>query len=257
MSLIKMISWNVNGIRAVHRKNFMNWFDEEKPDILCIQETKAQDEQIPEEIATATGYELYVSSAERKGYSGVAVITNKKPKTITKGFGIKKFDSEGRILELNFGSVTLFNIYFPNGRLSNERLQYKMDFYDAFLDYTNGLRQQGKKLIICGDLNTAHKEIDLAHPKANEKRSGFLQQERAWMDKFVSHGFVDTFRIFVKEGGHYSWWDVRTRARDRDIGWRLDYFFVSEDIQDSVKSAFILQDVMGSDHCPVGIKIKI
>ena len=256
MSLIKMISWNVNGIRAVCRKNFMDWFINEKPDILCFQETKAQDEQIPEEIATASGYELYISSAERKGYSGVAVLTNQKIIQFNKGFGIEKFDSEGRVLELEFSGVTLFNIYFPNGRLSNERLQYKMDFYDSFLEYADGLKALGKKIIICGDLNTAHKEIDLAHPKSNEKRSGFLPEERAWIDKFVSHGYVDTFRIFVKEGGHYSWWDVRTRARDRDIGWRLDYFFVSEDLADNVKSAFILKDVVGSDHCPVGIEIS-
>lgn len=172
--MTKILSWNVNGIRAVHRKNFMDWFLKEQPDILCIQETKAQDEQIPEEIATTAGYEIYVSSAERKGYSGVAILTNKKVKHSNKGFGIEKFDNEGRILELEFGDVTLFNIYFPNGRLSGERLQYKMDFYDAFLKHADGLRKQGKKLIICGDVNTAHKEIDLAHPKSNEKRSGFL-----------------------------------------------------------------------------------
>ena len=255
MNKIKILSWNVNGIRAVHRKNFMEWFNEEKPDILCVQETKAQDDQIPEEIASAPGYELYVSSAERKGYSGVAVLSNKKAVRFNKGFGIEKFDNEGRILELDFGGFSLLNVYFPNGVSSKERLQYKMDFYDAFLNYANQLRTHGKKLIICGDVNTAHKEIDLARPKDNTKRSGFLPEERAWIDRLVSNGYIDTFREFVKEGGHYSWWDMRTRARDRDIGWRIDYFFVSEDLKNYVKSAFILKDVMGSDHCPVEIEV--
>ncbi|MBC8185727.1 exodeoxyribonuclease III [candidate division KSB1 bacterium] len=256
MITTKILSWNVNGIRAVHKKNFMDWFNAEKPDILCFQETKAQDDQIPEEIAKAVGYELYVSSAERKGYSGVAVLTNKKVKQFKKGFGIEKFDSEGRILELEFDNVTLFNIYFPNGKQSKERLQYKMDFYDAFLERANNLKDQGIKLIVCGDVNTAHKEIDLAHPKENEKRSGFLPEERAWIDKLLSHGFVDTFRMFVEGGGHYSWWDMRTRARNRDIGWRIDYFYISENLKNEIKSAFILKEVLGSDHCPVGIEIN-
>ncbi len=256
MKTTKLLSWNVNGIRAVHKKNFMEWFNAEKPDIMCFQETKAQDDQIPEEIANAVGYELYVSSAERKGYSGVAVLTKKKVKQFNKGFGIKKFDNEGRTLELEFEDVTLFNIYFPNGKQSKERLQYKMDFYETFLERANNLKNQGKKLIVCGDVNTAHKEIDLAHPKQNEKRSGFLPEERAWIDKLLSYGYIDTFRMFVEGGGHYSWWDVRTRARDRDIGWRIDYFYISENLKNDVKSAFILKDVMGSDHCPVGIEIN-
>ena len=256
MSTPKILSWHVNGIRAVHKKNFMDWFNNEKPDILSIQETKAQIEQIPEEIANAAGYELYVCSAKKKGYSGVAILTNKKPIKTNYGIGIEKFDSEGRILEWEFEGFHLFNVYFPNGKQSEERLQYKMDFYDAFLDYANSLRACGKKLIICGDVNTAHKEIDLARPKENEKRSGFLPQERAWIDKLISHGFVDTFRLFKKESGHYSWWDMRTRARNRDVGWRIDYFFVTKDLTDKVKSAFILKDVLGSDHCPVGIEVS-
>lgn len=257
MNGVKILSWNVNGIRAVLKKNFMDWFRTAQPDILCFQETKAQDDQIPEDVKNAAGYELFVSSAQRKGYSGVATLTKFKSKKALTGMGIEKFDSEGRILEVDFGKFSLFNIYFPNGKQSKERLQYKMDFYDSFLDHANKLRSRGKALIICGDVNTAHKQIDLARPKENEKNSGFLPEERAWIDKFVSHGFVDTLRMFVKDGGHYSWWDLRTRARERNIGWRIDYFFVSAEIANQVKSAFILPDVLGSDHCPVGIEVSL
>ncbi len=256
MNTIKILSWNVNGIRAVYKKNFMDWFKTEQPDLLCIQETKAQVEQIPDEIQSADGYQTFASSALRKGYSGVATLSKLNPKSIKNGMGIEKFDSEGRFLELDFGGVVLFNIYFPNGKLNKQRLQYKMDFYDAFLEYAEHLRKSGKSLIMCGDVNTAHKEIDLARPKENERTSGFLPEERAWIDKFIAHGYLDTFRMFVGDGGHYSWWDLRTRARERDIGWRIDYFFVSNDLADQVKSAFILKEVMGSDHCPVGVEIS-
>jgi len=256
MLTIKIFSWNINGIRAVLKKNFMDWLLAEKPDILCLQETKAQDEQIPAELRSADGYELFHVAAEKKGYSGVAVLTTKKPQSIKTGFGLEKFDSEGRFMEMEFCGCHLLNIYFPNGKQSNERLQYKMDFYEAFLDYADQLRTQGKKLIICGDVNTAHREIDLAHPKENEKQSGFLPEERAWIDKLLAHGYLDTFRMFEKGGGFYSWWDMRTRARERDIGWRIDYFYVSEDLKDKVKAAFILKEVMGSDHCPVGIEVN-
>ncbi len=256
MKTVTILSWNVNGIRAVFKKNFLNWLNNQQLDILCLQETKAQEDQIPEELKNKAGYELFVNSAERKGYSGVATLCNIKPRQIIKGMGDERFDSEGRLLELDFGSVSLFNIYFPNGKGSPQRLSYKMDFYDTFLDRADKLKQQGKGLIICGDVNTAHQEIDLAHPRENVKTSGFLPEERAWIDKFISHGYVDTFRMFVTEGGHYSWWDVRTRARERNIGWRIDYFFVSDNLVDQVKAAFILPEVMGSDHCPVGIEIS-
>ncbi|OQX87727.1 exodeoxyribonuclease III [candidate division KSB1 bacterium 4484_87] len=255
MGTVRLLSWNVNGIRAVHKKNFMEWLHNDQPDILCLQETKAQDDQIPKDISEAEGYEFYHAAAERKGYSGVAMLTKFMPVSVNSGMGIAELDSEGRLLQADFGKFILLNIYFPNGKQSKERLQYKMDFYDAFLDYADRLRAEGKKIIICGDVNTAHKEIDLAHPKENEKRSGFLPEERAWIDRLLAHGFVDTFRMFVKEGGHYSWWDMRTRARDRDIGWRIDYFFVSEDLTGDVKNAFIEKEVLGSDHCPVGIEL--
>ncbi len=257
MRKIRILSWNVNGIRAVHRKGFLNWFMEDKPDILCIQETKAVRKQFPKDIQHIDGYNLYLSEAERKGYSGVATYTNLKPEKVQNGFGIPKFDSEGRTLITDFGDFVLFNIYFPNGKMSDERLKYKMDFYDSFLDYADALKEEGRNIVVCGDVNTAHKEIDLARPKENEKISGFLPIEREWIDRFLSHGYVDTFREFNPEGDNYSWWSYRTRARERNVGWRLDYFFVNEEFKDKVNSAYILNDVMGSDHCPVGIDIKL
>ncbi len=253
MKKIKIISWNVNGIRAAHKKGFLYWFQNEKPDILCLQETKAHVEQLPEELIKINGYDSYFCSGERKGYSGVAVYSKLKPLKVNKGFGIEKFDKEGRILIIEYSGFTLFNIYYPNGKASAERLQYKMEFYDAFLNYAEKLKKDGKKLIICGDVNTAHKEIDIARPKENSKVSGFLPEERAWIDKFLDKGYIDTFRMFNQEPHNYTWWDMVTRARERNVGWRIDYFFVSENLKGNIKDAFILSDVMGSDHCPIGI----
>jgi len=255
MKKIRIISWNVNGIRAVHRKGFLDWFMKEKPDILCIQETKAVRKQFPPDIRSINGYHTYFSEAERKGYSGVAQYSKLKPKTVKNGLGIEKFDLEGRTLISDYGDFVLFNIYFPNGKMSPERLQYKMEFYDAFLDYADQLKDEGRNIMVCGDVNTAHKEIDLAHPKENSKISGFLPEERAWIDKFLSHGYVDTFREFNPQPEQYTWWSYRTRARERNVGWRLDYFFVNQEFMDRVQASYILSEVMGSDHCPVGIDL--
>ena len=252
---IRILSWNVNGIRAAYKKGILDWFKKENPDILCLQETKAHPEQLTDDLLNVNGYKSYFSSAEKKGYSGVVTYTKQEPLKTTNGIGIKKFDSEGRFIITEYNNFILFNIYFPNGKASKERLQYKMDFYDTFLKHVKKLLKQNKKIIICGDVNTAHKEIDLARPKENEKISGFLPEEREWIDKFLSSGFVDTFRLFNSEPGNYTWWDMMTRARDRNVGWRIDYFFVSENLKDKIKSAFILPDVMGSDHCPVGIEL--
>jgi exodeoxyribonuclease-3 len=197
------------------------------------------------------------ASAQKKGYSGVAFYTKKEPINIKCGFGIEKFDREGRVQIADYGDFVLFNIYFPNGKASAERLAYKMEFYNAFLEYANTLKSKGKKLIICGDVNTAHKEIDLARPKDNEKISGFLPSERAWIDKFLDKGFVDTLRMYNTEPDNYTWWSMRTRARERNVGWRIDYFFASENIAGNIKDAFIMSDVMGSDHCPIGIDLEI
>jgi exodeoxyribonuclease-3 len=256
MNTIRILSWNVNGIRAVYKKGFVDWFRTEKPDIMCLQETKASEEQIPDAIKTVEGYYVYFSSAERKGYSGVALFTKQRPKKLTMKFGIKKFDTEGRAIIAEYEKFLLFNIYFPNGKASKERLRYKMEFYDVFLHHVDRLRKQGKKLIVCGDMNTAHREVDLARPKENSKISGFLPEERAWIDAFISLGFIDTFRVFHRDGGHYTWWDQKSRARERNVGWRIDYFFISNNLNKSLQSAFIMADVMGSDHCPVGIKIS-
>ena len=254
---MKIISWNINGIRAADKKGLFNWFQKVKPDILCLQEIKALTEQVPLHLRNTPGYNIFWNSAERKGYSGVVTYTKEKPLDVKNGFGIDKFDIEGRTLITEYANFTLFNIYFPNGKKNQERLDYKLDFYDTFLAYTDNLKVNDKNIIVCGDFNTAHKEIDLARPKENEKISGFLPIERAWIDTFIDHGYVDTFRHFNKEPDQYSWWDMKTRARDRNIGWRIDYFFVNKEFMSNVKKAFIMQDVMGSDHCPIGLEIEV
>ena len=257
MSSIKAISWNINGLRAVQRKGFLEWFEAESPDILCLQETKLTEEQIPPELRKVAGYENHFSSADRKGYSGVALYTKQAPESVSRGFGIERFDNEGRIMIADYGAFVLFGIYFPNGRRSEERLRYKMDFYDAFLDFAEATRSQGKHIIVCGDLNTAHKEIDLARPKANEKTSGFLAEERAWMDRLIDLGYVDTLRQFNQQPEQYSYWDQMSKARERNVGWRIDYFFVDQGFASKLSNAFILPEVLGSDHCPVGIEIDV
>ncbi len=254
--MIKILSWNVNGIRAALKKGLLDWLKRESPDILCLQETKALPTQLPPELLYPKGYEAQWNSAARPGYRGVATFTRLKPVAVRKGFGIAKFDEEGRVLETEFKEFTLFNIYFPNGKMNEERLKYKMDFYEEVLKYFLKLRKKGKRLVICGDYNTAHQEIDLARPKENAKVSGFLPVERAWMDKLIEKGFLDTFRIFNHDPGHYSWWDQMTRARERNVGWRIDYHFISDDLKPTLEDAFIMPEVMGSDHCPVGITLK-
>lgn len=254
---MKLISWNVNGIRAVVKKGFLDWLMNENPDILCIQETKAWKEQLDESIVNIKGYYSYFCQGVRKGYSGVAVYTKIKPLDVQTGLGIEKFDNEGRTIILEYPEFVLYNIYYPNGKQSQERLQYKLDFYEAFQKHAVEMKNKNKKIIICGDVNTAHKEIDLARPKENEKTSGFLPEERAWIDRFLAEGFLDTLRMFTKAGEIYTWWDMITRARERNVGWRIDYFFISENMKKNIINAFTLPDVMGSDHCPVGIEITI
>jgi exodeoxyribonuclease-3 len=257
MKTITLLSWNVNGIRAVYRKGFLDWFEKSRPDILCMQETKASQEQLPEELKKINGYRVYYVAAQRKGYSGVGLFTRLEPSRLQDGLGKRKYDIEGRVIVADYDAFMLFNVYFPNGKISKDRLRYKLAFYDEFLRYVDRLRRKGKKIIVCGDVNTAHKEIDLARPKENAKISGFLPDERAWIDKFLDHGFIDTFRVFNKKPGQYTWWDFKTRARERNVGWRIDYFFVTANLRKNLKDAFILADVMGSDHCPVGIRITV
>ena len=254
---IKILYWNANGIRAVYKKGFLKWLYKESPHILCIEETKANPEQLGNDLREPEGYLVYWNWAEKKGYSGVATFSQKEPLRIKYGFGVNRFDSEGRVIITEYADFSLFNVYFPNGKASKERLDYKMDFYEAFLDFISPMLRENKRLVVCGDFNTAHREIDLARPKENEKVSGFLPIERAWMDKFVEHGFTDTLRHFNKEAGQYTWWDQKTRARERNVGWRIDYVFVSANLLGSLSRAFILPEVMGSDHCPVGIELDL
>ncbi|MBN1280329.1 MAG: exodeoxyribonuclease III [Candidatus Thermoplasmatota archaeon] len=253
---MKILCWNVNGLRAAEKKGFYTWFSNEAPDIMCLQEIKATPDQLPPHLRNIPEYHAYWNPAERKGYSGVATLCKHQPQVVNTGFGREEFDSEGRILITTFPTFTLFNIYFPNGKKNKERLQYKLDFYDEFLSYAETLKAKKQNIIVCGDFNTAHKEIDLARPKENEHISGFLPVERAWIDTFVDHGYVDTFRHFHKEPNQYSWWDMKTGARARNVGWRIDYFFVNREFLPRVLQAFILDQVQGSDHCPVGIEIK-
>ena len=254
---ITMLSWNVNGIRAVLRKGFVEWLQGESPDIFCAQETKIQQAQLGDSMLALPDYHAYWNWAQRKGYSGVAILSKEEPLSVETGFGTERFDSEGRVIIAQYPQFTLLNIYFPNGKSGPERLDYKMAFYDAFLAYADGLRAQGRRLVVCGDYNTAHTEMDLARPKENEKFSGFLPMERAWMDTYEAHGYVDTFRRFNQEPGHYSWWDYKTGARERNVGWRIDYVYVSSDLAASVTRAFIMPEVMGSDHCPVGVELEV
>ncbi|MCK9555169.1 exodeoxyribonuclease III [bacterium] len=254
---MRIYSWNVNGLRAVAGKGFKKWFLSEKPDILCLQETKADISQLPGDITGIEGYEFYAASSEKKGYSGVAVYTKIRPLSVKTGIGMGEFDAEGRILVLNFPEFTLLNIYFPNGQMRAERLKYKLDFCDAVLDYCLKLKKSGRKIIICGDFNTAHREIDLKNPGANENYSGFLPVERAWIDRLTECGFVDAFRMLYPDTVKYSWWSYRYSARKKNIGWRIDYYFVSENISGQVEDSMIFSDVTGSDHCPIGIKINV
>lgn len=257
---IKIVSWNVNGLRAVMKKDFRQKFNDIGADILALQEIKLQEHQRTEEMIDIPGYESYWSySIVKKGYSGVAVYSKIKPEKVNYGIGIEKFDLEGRILELEFKDFILFNIYFPNGQKDDERLQYKLDFYTALFEYTDQLKKKGKHIIITGDFNTAHNEIDLKNPKSNKDRSGFLRIERDWLDDIQSRGYLDTFRHLYADTVKYSWWSYRFNARKNNAGWRIDYFWVSENVIDSgwLVDAFIDNDVLGSDHCPVGIKLKL
>lgn len=256
--MIKLVSWNVNGVRAVHRKGALrSWLEKENADVVCLQEIKARVEQLPPDLAAPAGYSAAWNPASRPGYSGTATWSRLRPRAVRTGFGVGRFDEEGRIVETEFEAFTLFNIYFPNGQRAEERLRYKLDFYEAALEAFAAARSKGRPLVVCGDVNTAHRPIDLALPEDNEDVSGFLPVERAWIDRLLDAGFVDAFRRFHRDGGHYTWWDQRSRARERNLGWRIDYHFVSEDLAGRLREAFIRPEVSGSDHCPVGILLDL
>ncbi|MBN2789137.1 MAG: exodeoxyribonuclease III [Candidatus Delongbacteria bacterium] len=254
---MKIYSFNVNGIRAASKKGFFEWLDSEKPDILCLQETKIHDDQLEDDMRNREGYHSYFSFAVKKGYSGTAVYSKIKPKNVTYGVGIEEFDTEGRIVQAEYKDFTLLNIYFPNGQMSDTRLDYKLRFYDAILEHCEKLRSAGTNLVICGDYNTAHHPIDLKNPKSNETRSGFLPVEREWMTKFENTGYVDTFRKLYPEKVEYSWWSYRFNARQNNAGWRIDYHFVNKEFFNKVKDSYILNEVEGSDHCPVVLELDL
>ncbi|MFZ2303639.1 MAG: exodeoxyribonuclease III [Minisyncoccia bacterium] len=255
---MKIISWNVNGLRAVHKKGSFASIIKKNPDILCLQETKAEAEQLTDEVRNPVGYFSYFSHSKmRKGYSGVAVYSKTKPEKVEEGMGLKDMDQEGRLLVLYYPDFVLLNCYFPNGGGGPDRLKYKLDFYDAFLGFTEKLRKKGHKVVICGDVNTAHEAVDLARPKENEKNTGFLPEERAWIDELIYHGYIDIYRhLYPNTKDVYTYWDMKTSARDRNVGWRIDYFFITPDILPRVKQAIMLSDFYGSDHCPIVLELK-
>lgn len=251
---MKIISWNVNGIRAVHKKGFLEWMNKEKPDIVCLQEIKAKPQQIPVDLQEIKGYFVYFNPAERPGYSGTCVYTKQKPLTVEKTIGFKRFDKEGRVLKLKYPNFTLFNFYIPHGSRDQRHMKYKLNVYEYLSGYLKGLKKE--KLILVGDFNISHKEIDLARPKQNENNTGFTHQERMELDHLLALGFIDSFRKFHKGGGHYTWWAYFANARARNIGWRLDYCFVSKNFSRELKDGFILPKVTGSDHCPIGVSMR-
>jgi exodeoxyribonuclease-3 len=255
--MMKLISYNLNGIRAALTKGFEQWLGQEQPDIICLQEIKAQADQIPLAIFTEMGYTCFLHPAKKKGYSGTAIFTKIKPDKVSCGLGIEEYDDEGRVIRADFGDTTLLCSYFPSGSMGDHRQAFKMNYLSDFTRYVQELRKQRPKLIICGDFNICHKPIDINHPEKHGKMSGFLPEERAWFDDFTALGYVDTFREFCQDGERYSWWSYRSGARPRNLGWRIDYFLVTENLRTALHHADILDRVVHSDHCPVTLELKI
>jgi exodeoxyribonuclease-3 len=256
---ITLLSWNVNGIRAAYRKGFLDWLEQARPDILGLQETRAEAEQLPWDLRQPLDYHSYWNPSLRKrGYSGTGLLTREEPLDVVFGLGVPEFDQEGRTIVAHYPDFTLVNCYFPNGSRDHSRVPFKLAFYDAFLAMVERLRGEGRQVIFCGDVNTAHKEIDLTHPRSNRNTTGFLPEERAWLDRVVAAGYVDTFRHFHPDlPEQYTWWSMPTRARERNVGWRIDYFFAAQEVMPRVTSACIHPEVLGSDHCPVGITLAV
>jgi exodeoxyribonuclease-3 len=253
---LRLISWNLAGMRAAIKKGLWNFVKIDNADIYCFQEVKAQPNQVPL-LECSSAYHQFWNPAKKAGYSGVATFSKLEPKSVIIGEADNDWDDEGRVLITKFDEFTLLNVYIPNGQHNLGRLDYKMKFYDAFLKYINNLRDRGEKIIFCGDINTAHQEIDLARPKDNIKNTGFLPIERAFMDKFKKNNWLDTYRFLYPDKVEYSWWSQRSGARPRNIGWRIDYFFIDAQLKKWILNAFILTDIFGSDHCPIGLEIKL
>jgi exodeoxyribonuclease-3 len=253
---MNLYSWNVNGIRAAQKKGFLDWLHSAQPDILGLQETKAHPDQLDDDLLRPEGYHTYWASATKKGYSGVALYTRTEPKAVQIGLGIPEYDDEGRTIVAEYDDFTLITAYFPNGSRDHSRVPFKMAYKAAFLEFCDGLCAEGKPVIFCGDVNTAHREIDLARPKQNTKTTGFLPEERAWLDTVTERGYIDIFRALNPDlEGAYNWWSYRAGARQKNVGWRIDYFFITPDLRDRVATAAIHADVMGSDHCPISLTL--
>lgn len=253
---MKLMSWNVNGIRACGKGGFLEWFEEEKADIVCLQEIKARPEQLDEGLRNPAKYHAIWNPAKKPGYSGTAVFTKKEPLDVRLGLGDPRFDDEGRVMILKYPKFTLVNAYFPNSQRDHARLPFKLAFCEKFERTVRALRAKGENILMCADWNIAHQEIDLKNPKSNQKNAGFLPEERAWMTRFISAGYVDVFRQFEPGPGHYTWWSYRPGVREKNVGWRLDYFMANEELRDRLKSSYHRCHIYGSDHCPVGMELK-
>jgi exodeoxyribonuclease-3 len=255
---VRVVSWNVNGLRSAHKKGFQRWLSRARANVVAVQEVRAQAEQLPEELRSPRRWSTHFVSAVRPGYSGVGLFSRDEPDEVDTKLGVKEMDDEGRLQVARLGRLTIVNAYFPNGNgknRDNTRIPFKLEFYRRLFDRLEKARRAGERLLVLGDFNTAHQELDLARPKDNRETSGFRPEEREEFDRWIRAGWVDTFRHFHKEGGHYSWWTQRVNARERNIGWRLDYVLASHGAMPFVKSAFICPEVYGSDHCPVGVDL--
>lgn len=253
---MKITTWNINGIRAALGKNAFDWIREYEPDVICLQEIKAKQHQIDTSIFESMGYEFIWNPAERPGYSGTGTLFKHGKKSSKLGIGIERFDSEGRIIQSSLSDLELFNVYFPNGGQELARVPYKLEFYEYLLTYCKNLMKSGKEVIITGDFNTAHKEIDLKNPGPNQKNTGFLPEERLWVDKYLENGFIDIFRMLYPEEIQYTWWTYRFNARKNNVGWRIDYFLITDGLIKNVKEVITHSEIMGSDHCPVTLVLE-
>lgn len=255
---MRITTWNVNGLRAIFKKDVWQYILDINPDVICLQEIKAKPEQLDlDHDAHFIGYDIIWNPAERPGYSGVATLTKKTPQKVTLGFGVDEFDREGRVIQTLQEGFMLFNVYFPNGQRDQGRLDYKLDFYEKLLDCCLDLKSQGIPVVICGDFNTAHHEIDLKNPKSNQKTSGFLPEEREWVTRYLDSGFIDAYRHLYPNQIQYTWWTYISNARQRNVGWRLDYFLISEDLLPVLSNSTIHDEIMGSDHCPVSLELVV